>query len=166
MTNLTTMDVYDSLPTIVTTFVTIIAKITIFIFLLDLVHYANGPKSEFTWTDILLSNLGNYLTWDQLSKYGNPLKLLIPNNILNNISGWNNHSCNVINQNMIENEMGNRVSKSYFIEKIKSIKLGKEQRVHGSWHKVNFLCLRYTLTGFQRNSQLKILSNRINKKRF
>jgi len=38
------MDVYDSLPTVVTTFVTIIAKITIFIFLLDLVHYANGPK--------------------------------------------------------------------------------------------------------------------------
>lgn len=47
-------DVYDSLPTKVTTFVTIIAKITIFIFILDLVHYAKGPKSEFTWTDILL----------------------------------------------------------------------------------------------------------------
>ena len=47
-------DVYDSLPTVVTTFVTIIAKITIFIFILDLVHYANGPKSDFSWTDVLL----------------------------------------------------------------------------------------------------------------
>lgn len=47
-------DVYDSLPTIVTTFVTIIAKISIFIFILDIVHYANGHTSEFTWTDILL----------------------------------------------------------------------------------------------------------------
>ena len=41
-------DVYDSLPTLVTTFVAIIAKISIFIFLLDLVHYANGGKYEFT----------------------------------------------------------------------------------------------------------------------
>lgn len=48
------MDVYDSVPTIVTTFVTIIAKISIFIFILDIVHYANGQRSEFTWTDILL----------------------------------------------------------------------------------------------------------------
>ena len=54
MINLTAMDVYDSLPTIVTTFVTIIAKISIFIFILDIVHYANGQKSEFTWTDVLL----------------------------------------------------------------------------------------------------------------
>lgn len=48
------MDVYDSLPTLVTTFVAIIPKISIFIFLLDLVHYANGAKTEFTWTDVLL----------------------------------------------------------------------------------------------------------------
>ena len=48
------MDVYDCLPTIVTTFVAIIAKISIFIFLLDIVHYANGVKYEFSWTDVLL----------------------------------------------------------------------------------------------------------------
>jgi len=48
------VDVYDSLPTLVTTFVAIIAKISIFIFLLDLVHYTNGGKYEFPWTDILL----------------------------------------------------------------------------------------------------------------
>ena len=48
------MDVYDSLPTLVTTFVAIMAKISIFIFLLDLVHYTSGAKTEFTWTDVLL----------------------------------------------------------------------------------------------------------------
>ncbi len=32
-------DVYDAIPTIVTTFVAIIAKISIFIFLLELVYY-------------------------------------------------------------------------------------------------------------------------------
>lgn len=47
-------DVYDCLPTITTTFVAIITKISIFIFILDIVHFANGPQSEFTWTDILL----------------------------------------------------------------------------------------------------------------
>ena len=35
-------DVYDAIPTIVTTFVAIIAKISIFIFLLELVYYTNN----------------------------------------------------------------------------------------------------------------------------
>lgn len=49
-------DVYDSIPTIVTTFVAIIAKISIFIFLLELVHYTSSClfTSEFTWTSSLL----------------------------------------------------------------------------------------------------------------
>ena len=34
-------DVYDAIPTIVTTFVAILAKISIFIFLLELVYYTN-----------------------------------------------------------------------------------------------------------------------------
>jgi NADH-ubiquinone oxidoreductase chain 2 len=38
-------DVYDAIPTIVTTFVAIISKISIFIFLLELVHYTS--KSMF-----------------------------------------------------------------------------------------------------------------------
>lgn len=41
MINFTTKDVYDAIPTIVTTFVAIIAKISIFIFLLELVHYTS-----------------------------------------------------------------------------------------------------------------------------
>lgn len=52
-------DVYDAIPTIVTTFVAIVAKISIFIFLLELVHYTsnslfNGEGLQFTWTTSLL----------------------------------------------------------------------------------------------------------------
>nr|QBM09617.1 NADH dehydrogenase subunit 2 [Dactylella sp.] len=47
-------DVYDSLPTIVTTFVAIMAKISLFIFLFELVNNISGAKTLFTWTDILL----------------------------------------------------------------------------------------------------------------
>jgi NADH-ubiquinone oxidoreductase chain 2 len=49
-------DVYDAIPTIVTTFVAIIAKISIFIFLLELVHYTSNSffASQFSWTNSLL----------------------------------------------------------------------------------------------------------------
>jgi NADH-ubiquinone oxidoreductase chain 2 len=47
-------DVYDAIPTVVTTFVAIIAKISIFIFLLELVYYTNNSLSEFSWTYGLL----------------------------------------------------------------------------------------------------------------
>jgi len=49
-------DVYDAIPTIVTTFVAIIAKISIFIFLLELVHYTSNTlfNFQFTWTSSLL----------------------------------------------------------------------------------------------------------------
>jgi len=43
-------DVYDSVPTIVTTFVAIIAKISIFIFLLELVHYTSNSLFSFDFT--------------------------------------------------------------------------------------------------------------------
>lgn len=43
------MDVYDAIPTIVTTFVAIIAKISIFILLLELVYHTNNYLSEFSW---------------------------------------------------------------------------------------------------------------------
>lgn len=48
------MDVYDAIPTIVTTFVALIAKISIFIFLLQLVYYTNNSLSEKSWTFLLL----------------------------------------------------------------------------------------------------------------
>ena len=49
-------DVYDAIPTIVTTFVAIIAKISIFIFLLELVHYTSKSMfdTDFSWTMSLL----------------------------------------------------------------------------------------------------------------
>jgi NADH-ubiquinone oxidoreductase chain 2 len=53
-------DVYDAIPTIVTTFVAIVAKISIFIFFLELVHYTSNSlfKFEFIWTyGLLVSSL-------------------------------------------------------------------------------------------------------------
>ena len=52
-------DVYDAIPTIVTTFVAIIAKISIFIFFLELVHYTSKDLPEFDWfnSSLLLSSL-------------------------------------------------------------------------------------------------------------
>jgi NADH-ubiquinone oxidoreductase chain 2 len=49
-------DVYDGIPTIVTTFVAIIAKISIFVFLLELVHYTSRSVFDlnFSWTMSLL----------------------------------------------------------------------------------------------------------------
>lgn len=47
-------DVYDAIPTIVTTFVAIIAKISIFIFLLQLVYYTNNNFFEISWTFSLI----------------------------------------------------------------------------------------------------------------
>ncbi len=47
-------DVYDAIPTIVTTFVAIIAKISIFVFLLEIVYYTRNYFSDFNWTYALL----------------------------------------------------------------------------------------------------------------
>lgn len=49
-------DIYDAIPTIVTTFVAIIAKISVFVFLLELVHYTSNShfSSNFNWTSSLL----------------------------------------------------------------------------------------------------------------
>jgi len=47
-------DVYDAIPTIVTTFVAILAKISILILLLEIVFYTYNYMSEFSWTYALL----------------------------------------------------------------------------------------------------------------
>nr|YP_010951084.1 NADH dehydrogenase subunit 2 [Onygena corvina]WML69481.1 NADH dehydrogenase subunit 2 [Onygena corvina] len=49
-------DVYDGIPTIVTTFVAIMPKISIFIVLLHLVHFSNNiyTSIEYSWTSSLL----------------------------------------------------------------------------------------------------------------
>ena len=69
----------------------------------------------------------------------------------------------VTSHKMIENEMGYRGSKS-----VSSKNAVKEQRVDGSWshYLINNSLLRYTLMGFERNYQIKILSKQLNKKKF
>jgi NADH-ubiquinone oxidoreductase chain 2 len=49
-------DVYDAIPTVVTTFVAIVAKISIFVFFLELVHYTSNSlfAFQFSWTSSLL----------------------------------------------------------------------------------------------------------------
>nr|QCG70035.1 NADH dehydrogenase subunit 2 [Plectosphaerella sp.] len=51
-------DVYDAIPTIVTTFLALIAKISIFIFLLELVYYTSNNFSDLNWTfSLIISSL-------------------------------------------------------------------------------------------------------------
>ena len=74
------------------------------------------------------------------SNSGKALKLLIPNCSWKTTNGWSNHSCMVISQKMIKNEMGNRGSKS--VSSLSVVKQSrptgqkldteKEQRVDGS----------------------------------
>lgn len=47
-------DVYDGIPTIVTTYVAIIAKISIFAFFLELVYYTEYHFFDFSWKNVLL----------------------------------------------------------------------------------------------------------------
>ena len=47
-------DVYDGIPTIVTTYVAIVAKISIFAFFLELVFYTEYSYLNFSWKNILL----------------------------------------------------------------------------------------------------------------
>ena len=99
---------------------------------------------------------GKTLFWVWLSYSGNALKIMIPNYILNFISGWTNPSGMVTSYNMNENKMGNRGSKSVILTKTV-----KEQRVDGSWgnnYNKKLLSLRCTLMGFERNYQVKNLS--------
>ena len=43
-------DVYDAIPTIVTTFVAIVAKISILVFLLELIYYTGNNLNNYNWT--------------------------------------------------------------------------------------------------------------------
>jgi hypothetical protein len=67
---------------------------------------------------------------------------------------------------MSENEMGYRGSKSKSFSQTDFV---KEQRVDGSWSikaKSKLMLLRCTLMGFERNTQVKILTNRLNNRMF
>ena len=114
----------------------------------------------------LTEDLGNSLLRVKLSNFGNTLKLLILSYICksNNFIGWNKYSYNVTNQKINKNLMGNRGSKSVILKSNNIIV--KEQRVYGSWCVNNLSHLRCTLMGFERNYQVKILSNQIIQRRF
>jgi len=105
------------------------------------------------------------------------LKFLIPNYIWKYTSGSINYTGMVITQKMNESEMGYRGSKSAtniinytgtattkFNENM--FVVVKEQRLDGGYMGNNLPALRYSLMGFERNYQIKILSNQINKLRF
>jgi len=145
------LDVYDAIPTIVTSFVAIIAKISIFILLLQLVYYINNNFLEKSWTFGAVSGfiliVLTTLQCLKLSNSGNTLKLLVPNFLGNSVSGWINHSCKVINHKILERVMGNRGSKSGWLFTNHPV---KEQRIDGSWY-IIIIELRYILTGFERN---------------
>lgn len=90
---------------------------------------------------------------------------MIPSYSRKAISGWINYSCMVISHKIIERAIGYRGSKSVNLKN----PTVKEQRVDGSWL-INKLAnpiikrsLRCTLMDFERNYQVRIPSNLINK---
>lgn len=121
------------------------------------INFLFAPHNPAIW------RLGKSIMWEKLSNSGNPLKLLVPNHNLNIVGGCINNSCMVISQEMIERKMGNHGSKSIIFNK-KNV-IVKEERVKGSWHKVYTCELRCILMGFERNYQVGILFNQINKQR-
>ncbi len=73
-------DVYDGIPTIVTTFVAIIPKVSILVFLLYLVHYTNNIYSiyEYSWTSsLLISSLLSLILGTVLGLTQNRIKRLL-----------------------------------------------------------------------------------------
>ena len=120
----------------------------------------------------------------KLLNSGDILKLLVPNDGLKAMCGWEttyslamgggnkfNHSCKVISQMMTEREIDYRGSKSIIaVCPIHTfVIIVKEQRIDGSWRKKYntlaprcFFRLRFILVGFERNYQIKNLSKLIN----
>jgi len=172
------MDVYDAVPTIVTTFIAIIAKISIFILLLEIVYFTSNYFTDFNWTfGLLMSSLLSLIIGTvvgvmrsrnplllclKLPNSGDTLELLIPSYIRKFMCGWTNHSCTVISQKTSEKNVGYRGSKSVICGRKLCIPV-KEQRVNGSCTgAIKYTpLLRYTLMGFARNYPVRILSNQI-----
>ena len=103
----------------------------------------------------------SYIFCLQLSNSGDSLKLLVPSHNWKIVGGWINHSWMVTSQKMLERKMGYRGSKS--VEKFEKKATVKEQRVDGSLSfKLQLSGIKCTLMGFERNYQIRILSNQIN----
>ena len=69
-------DVYDAIPTLVTTFVAVFAKISILVLLLELVHYSSNLYSSEIKTDALYSNYLNF-SWTFTLLVSSLLSLII-----------------------------------------------------------------------------------------
>lgn len=106
---------------------------------------------------------GSSSSWEQLPNSGDLLKLniMVPNLVGNNGGGWSNYSYKVTSHKMLERAMDNRGSKSAICESVAV----KEQRVDGSWRIYPIIRLRCTLTGFERNYQVRNPSNQFLNKR-
>ena len=103
----------------------------------------------------------SFIVGSILPNSGNPLELQVPSYTRKGISGWTNHSCMVTSLKASEKNVGNRGSKSVILNNIAV----KEQRVYGSWCGNTLPHLRCTLTGFEKNYQVKIPSNLIIQRR-
>ena len=104
--------------------------------------------------------LGKCYCGDKSPNSGNTLKLMVPSSIWKNICGWSNYSCTVISHKMNEREIGNRGSKS----NNKIICKRATSKWWLIWNNISYL--RCTLMGFERNYQIKNLSNQLNKKQY
>lgn len=85
-------DVYDAIPTVVTVFVAIVAKISIFIFLLELLHYTGrnfftvSEGEGFTWVNgLLVSSLLSLIIGTLLGLTQNRIKRLFAYSTISHI---------------------------------------------------------------------------------
>uniref|UniRef100_UPI0022FD92F1 hypothetical protein n=1 Tax=Drechslerella dactyloides TaxID=74499 RepID=UPI0022FD92F1 len=105
---------------------------------------------------------GELSMWELLLNSKNTLKFMVPFFIRKDVSKWINKSCKVISHKVYKSNKGNYGSK--LIEYKKNF-IVKEQRVLSS-RCFNLKHLRCTLISFERNYQIKTLSNQIINKRF
>ena len=129
-----------------------------------IVHLLNGElRTPVLWCGI------SHVVGKILSNSGDYLKLMVLSLLWKWAGSWTNNSDKVTNRKMKETEVGNHGSKSivcltlFYLSQNKHI-IVKEQRVDGSY--IGLPMLRYTLIDFERNSQVRILSNQLNKVRF
>lgn len=122
------------------------------------INYISTKSPKVGW-------LGKSLLWVVLTSpnSGELLKLLVPNYIWKYVSGWGNYLGMVTSQEICENKMDNRGSKSVIGLILTAV---KEQRVDGNGQVVNIACLRCALKIFERNSYINVLSNQILKKSY
>lgn len=137
------------------------------------VNLINGElKTPALWCRI------SHIVGKKLSNSGDFLKLTVLSQMRKYLWGLINYSGTVTNREIQETEIGNRGSKSNVCltlshpsQWIKHI-IVKEQRVYGNCIELNTFkqrnvpMLRCTLTGFERNYQVRILSNQLKNVRF